>query len=84
LFPLRLFNGDYAFAARGDRIWSRCTNAEPGTLGHEYEEPAAFSGASADGFQSCFCVECNANGSDARRFTRWKALPLIGQGAFVC
>ena len=43
------FSPGTARSPRGvDRIWSRCTNAEPGTLGHEYEEPAAFSGASAE------------------------------------
>ena len=47
-FPCGFSTGT-ARSPRGvDRIWSRCTNAEPGTLGHEYEEPAAFSGASAE------------------------------------
>jgi hypothetical protein len=83
-FPYGFQTGT-ARSPRGvDRIWARYTNAEPGTFGHEYEEPAAFFCASADSFQSCFCAECNANGSDARRFTQWKALPLIGRGAFEC
>ena len=75
------FPTSYALSPRGSsRIWPRCTNAEPGSYGHECGEPADFIGSRADGGQSCFCFACKANGSEARCFSDWQALPATGQG----
>ena len=62
------------------RIWPRCTNAEPGSYGHECVEPAGFIASNADGGQACFCSACKAHGSEARRYAHWQALPVMGQG----
>ena len=79
-FPYGFPTG-YAPSPRGNsRIWPRCTNAEPGSYGHECGEPAGFIGSGADGGQSCFCSACRALGSEARRYSDWQALPVMGQG----
>ena len=79
-FPYGFPTG-YATSPRGSsRIWPRCTNAEPGSYGHECGEPAGFIGSRADGGQSCFCSACKAQGSEARRYSDWQALRTMGQG----
>ena len=62
------------------QIWPRCTNAEPGSYGHECGEPAGFIGSRADEGQACFCSACRERGFEARRYSDWQALPTIGQG----
>ena len=77
-FPYGFPTG-YAPSPRGSsRIWPRCTNAEPGSYGHECGEPAGFIGSNADGGQACFCSTYKAQGSEARRYTDWMALPTMG------
>ena len=79
-FPYGFPTG-YAPSPRGSsRIWPRCTNAEPGSYGHECGEQAGFIGSRADGGQSCFCSGCKAQGSEARRYSDWQALPTMAQG----
>ena len=79
-FPYGFPTG-YAPSPRGSsRIWPRCTNAEPGSYGHECGEAAGFIGSRADGGQSCFCATCKAQGSEARHYADWQALPTMGQG----
>jgi hypothetical protein len=79
-FPYGFPTG-YAPSPRGSsRIWPRCTNAEPGSYGHECGEQAGFIGSRADGGQSCFCSACKAQGSEARRYSDWQALPTMAQG----
>ena len=79
-FPYGFPTG-YAPSPRGSsRIWPRCTNAEPGSCGHECGEPAGFIGSRADGGQSCFCSECKERGLEARRCFDWQALPTMGPG----
>ena len=78
-FPYGFPTG-YARSLRGSsRIWPRCTNAEPGSYGHECGEPAGIIGSRADGGQACFCSACRALGSEARRYSDWQALPVMGQ-----
>ena len=76
----------YALSPRGSsRIWPRCTNAEPGSYGHECGEPADFIGSRADGGQSCFCSACKAHGSEARCYSHWHALQAaMGQRERGC
>jgi len=62
------------------RIWPRCTNAEPGSYGHECCEPAGFIGSKAEGGQACFCSACKAHESEAQRYSHWQALPAMEQG----
>lgn len=50
----------------------KCHNAEPGTFGHECGAPATWIGTKANGFQSGFCDECKAHGTEARRFAQWQ------------
>ena len=79
-FPYGFPTG-YALSPRGSsRIWPRCTNAEPGSYGHECGEPVGFIGSGADGSQSCFCSACKALGSEARQYSDWQALPVMGRG----
>ena len=79
-FPYGFPTG-YAPSPRGSsRIWPRCTNAEPGSYGHECGEQAGFIGSRADGGQSCFCSACKVHGSEARRYSHWQALPVMGKG----
>ena len=78
-FPYGFPTG-YAPSPRGNsRIWPRCTNAEPGSYGHECGEPASFIASRAEGGQACFCSACKEHGSEARRYSHWKALPTMGQ-----
>jgi len=79
-FPYGFPTG-YAPLPRGSsRIWPRCTNAEPGSYGHECGEPADFIASKADGGQACFCSACKAHGCEARRYSDWQELPTMGQG----
>ena len=80
------FPTSYALSPRGSsRIWPRCTNAEPGSYGHECGEPADFIGSRADGGQSCFCSACKAHGSEARCYSHWHALQAaMGQRERGC
>jgi len=78
-FPYGFPTG-YAPSPRGSsRIWPRCTNAEPGSYGHECGEPAGFIGSNEDGDQACFCSACKTQGSEARRHSHWQALPTMEQ-----
>ena len=78
-FPYGFPTG-YARSPRGSsRIWPRCTNAEPGSYGHECGEAAAFIGSRPDGGQSCFCSACKAHGSEAQRYALWQELPTMGR-----
>ena len=48
------------------RSGPHCTNAEPGTFGHECGRPAAFIGTKAKtGAQACFCASCKETDHDA-------------------
>ena len=77
-FPYSFPTG-YAPSPRGSsRTWPRCTNAEPGSYGHECGEPAGFIGSRADGGQACFCSACKERGLEARRYSDWQALPTMG------
>ena len=78
------FPTSYARSPRGcSRIWLRCTNAEPGSYGHECGEPASFIGSRADGGQSNFCFACKERWFEARCYSDWQALPTMGQGDSV-
>ena len=79
-FPYGVPKGNAPSPRGRSRFWPRCTNAEPGSYGHECGEPAGFIGSGADGGQSCFCSACKAHGAEARRYSDWQALPLMGQG----
>ncbi len=53
---------------------ARCTNAEPGTFGHECGRPASWIGKKESGFTACFCEECKRFGYEARRMIEWRAI----------
>jgi len=64
------------------RLWPRCVNAEPGSLGHECGQPATFVGLNAStGLQAGFCAECKERGHETPRFGNWRELEPAGQGA---
>ena len=50
----------------------KCTNAEPGTYGHECNKPAQWQGTNRAGFTAHFCDECKRTGHEARIFSQWK------------
>ena len=75
------FPTGYAPSTRGSsRSWPRCTNAEPGSYGHECGDAAGFIGLRSDGSQAYFCSACKERGSEARRYSDWQALPTTGLG----
>ena len=75
------FPTSYAPSPPGSsQIWPRCTNAEPGSYGHECGEPAGFIASKSDRGQACFCSACKEHGFEARRYSHWLALPTMGQG----
>lgn len=79
-FPYGFPTG-HAPSPRGSlRSWPRCTNAEPGSYGHECGEAAGFISLRSDGGQACFCSACKEHGYEARRYSHWLALPTMGQG----
>lgn len=49
----------------------RCTNAEPGTYGHECNKPAQWEATKASGFTTHYCDECKRTGTEARTYTQW-------------
>ena len=53
---------------------ARCTNAEPGTYGHECGRPAVWIGETASGFQACYCDDCRERGHEARDVVGWRNL----------
>lgn len=76
------FPGTYSrFLAGTDQLWPRCTNAEPGTYGHECGEPARYIGTTGEGFAATFCAACKLAGHEARKFTDWHALPPLPRRA---
>jgi hypothetical protein len=52
-----------------DRL--KCTNAEPGTYGHECGQPAQWTAAKPNGYTSAFCTRCKHEGTEARAYTHW-------------
>lgn len=49
----------------------RCTNSQPGTMGHECGKPAAWIGRKESGFEACFCEDCAKRGAEARAMSSW-------------
>ena len=75
-FPYGFPTG-YAPSPRGSsRSWPRCTNAEPGSYGHECGDAAGFIGLRSDGGPACFCSACKEHGSEARRYSHWRSKRL--------
>lgn len=58
-----------------DQKWPSCTNAKPGSMGHECGEPARYIAETASGFAVSYCASCKATGTEAARATNWMALP---------
>ncbi len=56
----------------------KCHNAEPGTFGHECGKPAIWIGSRpypgfpGSVFESGFCDDCRARGSEAHTMTAWR------------
>ena len=61
------------------RIWPRCINGEPGSFGHECGDPAGYIGLRPEGGHACFCSACKEHGAEARRYSHWQSLPMMGQ-----
>ena len=53
---------------------AKCTNAEPGSFGHECGKPASWIGKKGSGFKACFCDECKVHGYEARNMIEWRPL----------
>jgi hypothetical protein len=49
----------------------KCTNAEPGTYGHECGKPAQWQAAKPNGYTSTFCDRCRQDGTEARAYGNW-------------
>lgn len=49
----------------------RCTNAEPGTYGHECGKPAQWQATKPNGYSSTFCEQCRQHGTEASRYNQW-------------
>lgn len=49
----------------------RCTNAEPGTYGHECEKPAQWQATKPNGYTSTFCDQCRQHGTEASHYNHW-------------
>jgi hypothetical protein len=49
----------------------KCTNAEPGTYGHECGKPAQWTATKPSGHTSAFCTRCKHEGTEARAYTNW-------------
>ena len=49
----------------------KCTNAEPGTYGHECGKPAQWTAAKPNGYTSAFCTRCKHEGTEARTYSQW-------------
>ena len=49
----------------------RCTNAEPGTYGHECGKPAQWQATKPNGYSSTFCNQCKQDGTEASRYNQW-------------
>ena len=58
-----------------DLKWPSCTNAEPGSMGHECGQPARYIAQTVSGFAVCYCAACKATGTEAVRAVNWMALP---------
>lgn len=52
----------------------RCTNAQPGTYGHECGKPASWIGTTGTGFRACFCEHCKVEGHEARDVVSWNPI----------
>jgi len=50
---------------------SRCSNAQPGTYGHECGKPATWIGTMPSGWRSGFCASCKASGWEAGSVAHW-------------
>lgn len=57
---------------------ARCINSELGTFNHECNRPTTWIGTKANGFQSCFCDSCKADGHDARNVETWQPVQAEG------
>ena len=51
----------------------KCSNAEPGTYGHECGKPAQWTATKPNGYTSHFCTQCKQNGTEAQAYTQWTA-----------
>jgi hypothetical protein len=49
----------------------KCTNAEPGTYGHECGKPAEWQATKQNGYQSHFCSQCKQDGTEAQAYRQW-------------
>jgi hypothetical protein len=49
----------------------RCTNAEPGTYGHECSKPAQWTATNKQGHSAAFCDQCKQHGHEDRAYAQW-------------
>jgi hypothetical protein len=76
-FPYGFPTAFTRYLAGTDQKWPHCTNAEPGSYGHECGEPARYIAYTPSNFAVCFCAACKLTGSEGLNAKGWIALPAV-------